>query len=129
MESAILNPYTKLFELEKNQEPDESVFYLTMSKALIVVAENYNTSNSEDIYMGYVELAALIQTLSDMFQNTNYAIDDINELKKMIKGEFECLILDLENHFESYPDEISKRDIEIGNILTKGGFLIHEKNS
>ena len=124
MESAISTPYASIFEIDKTQEPSESHFYKTMSDVLVTVAEHYNQPNTDDIYMGYVEVASLILNLSDMCTNPMHEKSDLAEVKKMIQNEYKLLIQDLTYHFESYPDEITKRDIEVGKILIDGFNII-----
>lgn len=113
----ITSNYANQFEIDRTQESiDFTSYYFKMARQLGTVAEHYNRSLSEDIYMGYSELATMIESLAMLYKkDVNDA--EIVEAKDTIYREFNSLIMDLENYFDSYPDEISQRDIVNGKLL------------
>lgn len=94
-------------------------YYMSMAKQLFDVAENYNKKNTEDIFMGYVEVIRAIEYLAAMYGNKANKPGEFSVAKHVVFQEFGYLLNDLQNHFESYPDEIIKRDIANGKALAK----------
>ncbi len=118
------NPYTRILESDPfEQGVNNILYYQNISICLNEVAQHYNTAQGEDLYMGYSELSAQVQSLSDLYSETNHNTEDIKELKNMIHTEFCSVLVDLENHYENFPDEISNRDIEFGKIFLQAFIL------
>lgn len=108
--------YAKEFTVDQSQEIDYTAFYFRMARQLGDVAEHYNRSMSEDIFMGYSELGRMIEALAILYKNGKPEKEIIGA-KESIYNEFTGLVLDLENYFESFPDEITQRDIANGKVL------------
>ncbi len=112
------NPYTRILESDPFETGINNIlYYQNISICLNEVAQYYNNTQGEDIYMGYSELSAQVESLSNLYAEPQYNTEDIKELKTMIHTEFCAVLVDLENHFESFPDETGNRDIEFGKIF------------
>jgi hypothetical protein len=112
----IESDYAKQFIVENTTSIDYTTHYFKMARKLGDVAEHYNRSLSEDIFMGYSEVAQMIESLAMLYKNGKGEKEIINA-KETIFEEFNRLVLDLEDYFSSYPDEISQRDIANGKLL------------
>lgn len=110
------NNYANQFTVDHSQDVDYTTYYFKMTRQLGNVAEHYNRSLSEDIFMGYSELGQMIENLAMLYKNSKGEKEIINA-KESIYEEFSRLIIDLEDHFSSYPDEICQRDITNGKLL------------
>jgi hypothetical protein len=104
-----------------------SEFYSDISKQLLTAADHYNNPMGEELYMGFIEVARLIESLSDIYKVHEFPQEEILELKKIIKGEFECLLNDLEYQFQAFPDEITRSNIQKGKILVNS-FNVYENS-
>lgn len=111
--------YAKEFIVEKATSIDYTTYYFRMARKLGDVAEYYNRSLSEDIFMGYSEIGKMIESLAMVYKNGKSEKEIINA-KEIIFEEFNRLIIDLEDYFSAYPDEISQRDITNGKLLALG---------
>lgn len=111
--------YAKQFSVDTTTEVDYTTYYFKMARQLGDVAEYYNRSLSEDIFMGYSEISRMIESLAILYKNGKDGEEIINA-KESIFEEFNRLIADLEDYFSSYPDEISQRDITNGKLLALG---------
>jgi hypothetical protein len=111
------NPYTRILESDPFGTENNILYYQNISLCLADVAQHYNNTEGDDIYMGYSELSEQVQSLSDLYAELYHTEEDIKELKTMIHTEFCSVLVDLEDYFESFPDEITNRDIEFGKIF------------
>jgi hypothetical protein len=111
------NPYTRILESDPFGNENNILYYQNIALSLADVAQHYNNTEGDDIYMGYSELSEQVQSLSDLYAELYHSDEDIKELKSMIHTEFCSVLVDLENYFESFPDEITNRDIEFGKIF------------
>lgn len=117
----IAQNYAHQFAIDRIQPNiNHADYYMSMAKQLFDVAENYNKKNTEDIFMGYVEVIRFIEMLAAMYGNKASKPADLNMAKHVVFQSFGYLLNDLQNHFESYPDEITKRDILNGKALATG---------
>jgi len=111
------NPYTRILESDPFGTENNILYYQNIALCLADVAQHYNNTQGDDIYMGYSELSEQVQSLSDLYAELYHTDEDIKELKSMIHTEFCSVLVDLEDYFESFPDEITNRDIEFGKIF------------
>lgn len=117
----IAENYANQFIVNRIQQNiNYSDYYRSIAKQLFDVAENYNAKHTKDIYMGYVSVIRGLERLAVMYENKSTKIGEFSIAKHVIFQEYSYLINDLENHFESYPDEIIKRDIANGKMLASG---------
>jgi hypothetical protein len=112
----IENDYAKQFIVDATTKIDYTTHYFKMARQLGDVAEHYNRSLSEDIFMGYSEVGRMIESLAILYKNGKEE-KEIISAKESIYEEFNRLILDLEDYFSSYPDEICQRDMTNGKLL------------
>lgn len=112
----IQDDYAKQFIVDSTNKIDYTTYYFKMARQLGDVAEHYNRSLSEDIFMGYSEVGRMIESLAILYKNGKDG-KEIISTKESIYEEFTRLILELEDYFSSYPDEISQRDITNGKLL------------
>lgn len=117
MTKVLENPYTRILESDPFGTENNILYYQNIASCLADVAQHYNNTEGDDIYMGYSELSEQVQTLSDLYAELYHSEEDIKELKSMIHTEFCSVLVDLEDYFESFPDEITNRDIEFGKIF------------
>lgn len=111
------NPYTRILENDPFDTGNNILYYQNIASCLHDVAQTYNHPQGEDIFMGYSALAEQTQSLSDMYAELYHTEEEIKELKSMIHMEFSAVLVDLQDYFESYPDESVNRDIEFGRIF------------
>lgn len=111
------NPYTRILENDPFDTGNNILYYQNIASCLSDVAQAYNHSRGEDIFMGYSALAEQTQALSDMYAELYHTEDDVKDLKKMIHTEFSAVLVDLQDYSESYPDQSVNRDIEFGKIF------------
>lgn len=111
------NPYTRILESDPFDTENNILYYQNIAICLSEVAQHYNHTEGDDIYMGYSELSEQVQNLSDLYAELYHTEDDIKELKNMIHTEFCAVLIDLENYADTVPDEMTNRDIEFGKIF------------
>lgn len=111
------NPYVRILESDPFDTGNNILYYQNIASCLSEVGQRYNTPLGEDLFMGYSSLSEQTQSLSDMYAELYHTEDDIKDLKNIIYTEFRAVLVDLENHFENYPDEATNRDIEFGKIF------------
>lgn len=111
------NPYTRILENDPFDTGNNILYYQNIAICLADVAQSYNHSRGEDLFMGYSALSEQAQALSDMYAELYHTDEEIRELKEMIHTEFSAVLVDLQDYFEHYPDETVNRDIEFGRIF------------
>lgn len=111
------NPYTRILESDPFDTGNNILYYQNIASCLAEVAQRYDNTQGEDLFMGYSSLSEQTQSLSDMYAELYHTEDDIKELKNLIYAEFRAVLTDLDDYFETYPDEATNRDLEFGKIF------------